>query len=152
MIEYRKAETNDALLLIDIYNSAFYSDYVKYGECPAYGHTKETMEKSILNYPKFVILYNGEPVGCISCKKLEAGVYEVGCLCVVPEFQGKGIGTEAMNFVKSYYDDWVKFTLVTPIDKTQNVKFYTEKCGFDIVSYEMDGNVKVARFVLHRQT
>lgn len=151
MIEYRKAETTDALLLIDIYNSAFYSDYVKYGECPAYGHTKETMEKSIQNYPKFVILYNGEPVGCVSCKNLEAGVYEVGCLCVVPEFQGKGIGTEAMNFVKSYYDDWVKFTLVTPIDKTQNVKFYTEKCGFDIISSEMDGNVKVVRFVLHRQ-
>ena len=31
-----------------------------------------------------------------------------------------------------------------------NVKFYTEKCGFDIVSMEMDGNVKVARFVLEK--
>ena len=149
-IEYRKAETIDAQILIDIYNSAFYSDYVKYGECPAYGHTKESMEQSILNYPKFIILHNGEPVGCVSCKKLEVGVYEVGCLCVVPDFQGKGIGTEAMNFVKSYYDDWEKFTLVTPIDKTENVKFYTEKCGFDIMSSEMDGNVKVVRFILER--
>ena len=71
-------------------------------------------------------------------------------MCVIPEFQGKGIGTQAMKFVKSYYDDWDKFTLITPIDKTQNVKFYTEKCGFDIVSAEMDGNVKVVRFVLNR--
>ena len=149
-IEYRKADIADAQLLIDIYNSAFYGDYVKYGECPAYGHTKKTMEKSILNYPKFIILYNDEPVGCVSCKEVNARVYEVGCLCVVPQFQGKGIGTQAMKFVTSHYDDWDKFTLVTPIDKKENVKFYTEKCGFEIVSTEMDGNVKVARFVLER--
>jgi len=32
--EYRKADIADAEMLIDIYNSTFYSDYVKYGECP----------------------------------------------------------------------------------------------------------------------
>ena len=48
----------------------------------------------------------------------------------------------------SHYKDWDKFTLITPSDKDENVKFYTEKCGFDIVSTEMDGNVKVVRFVL----
>ena len=31
-IEYRVAKIADAELLIDIYNSAFYSDYIKYGE------------------------------------------------------------------------------------------------------------------------
>ena len=148
--EYRKADIADAELLIEIYNSAFYSDYIKYGECPAYGKTKEMMEKSIIDYPKFIILYNSKPVGCISCKKVDVGIYEVGCLCVVPEYQGKGIGTQAIQFVKSHYEDWDKFTLITPIDKEENVKFYTEKCGFDIVSTEMDGNVKVARFVYEK--
>ena len=42
-IEYRKVDVADAELLIDIYNSAFYSDYIKYGECPAYGKTKAMM-------------------------------------------------------------------------------------------------------------
>ncbi|MBQ6039466.1 MAG: GNAT family N-acetyltransferase [Oscillospiraceae bacterium] len=149
-IEYRKADKEDAELLIDIYNSAFYRDFLKYGECPAYGQTKEMMEKSIINYPKFIILFNGEPVGCVSCKQIEAGVYAVGCLCIIPAYQGKGIGTQAIKFITSYYKDWDKFTLITPVDKTENVKFYTEKCGFDIVSTEMDGNVKVARFVLER--
>ena len=149
-IEYRKADIADAELLIEIYNSAFYSDYIKYGECPAYGKTKEMMEKSIINYPKFIIFYNDKPVGCISCKQVEEGIYEVGCLCLVPEYQGKGIGTQALQFVKSHYEDWDKFTLITPLDKEENVKFYTEKCGFDIVSTEMDGNVKVARFVYEK--
>lgn len=149
-IEYKKAEITDAKLLTDIYDSAFYSDYIKYGECPAYGLTKEKMERSITDIPKFVILCDGEPVGCVSGKKVKEGVYEVGCLCVIPAFQGKGIGTRAIKFITSYYKDWDRFTLITPIDKEENVKFYTEKCGFKIVSSEMDGSVKVARFFLER--
>lgn len=149
-IIFRQAKKKDAELLVDIYNSSFYSDYIKYGECPAYGQTKEMMEQSIIDYPKFIILCNSKPVGCISCKETEKGIYEVGCLCVIPEFQGKGIGTHAMKYVTSYYNNWNKFTLITPVDKSENVRFYTEKCGFDIVSTEMDGNVKVVRFVLER--
>ena len=149
-IEFRKAGIPDAELLIEIYNASFYSDYLRYGECPAYGRTAEMMKQSIRDVPKFLIVCNGEPVGCVSCKAQEKGNYEVGCLCVIPEFQGKGIGTAAMEFVKSYYQDWSRFTLVTPVDKEENVRFYTEKCGFDIRSVEMDGSVKVARFVLER--
>lgn len=149
-IEYRKAEAADAELLINLYNSSFLSDHLKYGKCPGYGKTKEMMEMSIIAYPKFIIFCSGKPVGCISCKEKENCIYEVGCLCVIPEFQGKGIGTSAMKFVKSYYEDWNKFTLVTPVDKSENVRFYTEKCGFKIISTEMDGNVTVARFVLER--
>ena len=150
MIEFRKADAADAELLAGIYNASFYSDYLKYGECPAYGKTKEMMEQSIMDYSKHVIVYDSKPVGCISCRETEKGTYEVGCLCVIPEFQGRGIGTAAMEFAKSYYRDWRKFTLVTPADKTENVRFYTEKCGFAVKSVEMDGKVKVARFILER--
>lgn len=150
-IEFRKAGTEDAEMLADIYNASFYDDYIRYGECPGYGKTTEMMRQSILDYPKFLIRCDGRPVGCISCTEAEKGNYEVGCLCVVPEFQGRGIGTAAMEFVKSYYRDWKRFTLVTPADKTENVRFYTEKCGFEIRSVETDGNVKLARFVLERQ-
>lgn len=149
-IRFRKAESTDAEVLIAIYNSAFYSDYIKYGECPAYGRTAEMMRRSIADYPKFVILCDEKPVGCVSCRALQQGVYEVGCLCVIPAFQGQGIGTSAMEFVKSYYTDWKQFTLVTPADKSENVAFYTKKCGFAIQSAEMDGAVKVIRFILER--
>lgn len=149
-IEYRKADLADAELLVDIYNSAFYSDYARFGECPAYGKSKTMMEKSIAEYPKFIILYDSEPADCVSCKKISDGIYEIGCLCVVPKFQGKGIGTHAVKYVTSLYKDAEKFTLITPIEKKENVKFYTEKCGFKIVATETDGNVKVARFVLEK--
>ncbi len=149
-IEFREAVAADAWMLIEIYNSAFYKDYIRYGECPAYGRSLEEMQRSILEFPKFVILCDGMAVGCISCKTVESGIYEIGCLCVRPDYQGKGIGTAAVVFAKSHYKDWKKFTLITPVDKEENVRFYTEKCGFKIAATEIDGSVKVVRFVLER--
>ena len=150
MIEYRKATIEDAELLINIYNASFYSDYLRYGACPGYGNSKEMMEASIRRYPKHIILSDNVPVGCVSCKSLEVGVYAIGCLCIIPEYQGRGIGTQAIQFVKMLHEDWEILTLVTPIDKKENVKFYTEKCGFQIVSTETNGDVELARFILKR--
>ena len=116
-IEYREATPKDAGLLIDIYNASFYSDYVRYGTCPGYGNSKEMMEESIMRHPKHIILCDAKPVGCISYTKLGRGEYEVACLCIVPEFQGKGIGTQAIRFLKTFLEDWKQLTLVTPIDK-----------------------------------
>lgn len=149
-IGYRKAGSEDAEMLINIYNASFYSDYRKYGSCPGYGKTIEMMEASITDHPKFIILCDDRPVGCVSCKMQEPKVYEITCLCIVPEYQGKGLGTQAVRFVKELYEDWEKITLVTPADKKENVRFYTEKCGFSIVSVEKDGNVELARFVAER--
>lgn len=147
-IEYRQAAPEDADLLIEICDASFYSDYIRYGICPGYGRTKEQMEESIIRRPKHIILCDNKPVGCVSYTELDAGVYEVACLCVVPEFQGKGIGTQAIQFLKTYLKDWKRLTLVTPADKEENVKFYTEKCGFHMESTEMDGTVELARFVI----
>lgn len=150
VVEYRKADLDDAELLVDIYNASFFHDYIKYGVCPGYGKTKEMMERSIIDTPKFIILCDGMPVGAISCKRIEETIYEVGCLCIIPEFQGRGIGAQAFRFMLSYYDDWKKITLITPADKKENVKFYTEKCLFQIHSIEIDGGIEVYRFVRER--
>lgn len=149
-ITYRRAMPEDAGLLVSIYNASFYGDYLRYGACPGYGRTREAMEVSIRKYPKFLILCDGVPVGCVSCQEQAAHVYEIGCLCVVPAFQGRGIGTQAVRFVKAHYGDWQRLTLVTPADKRKNVRFYTEKCGFRVAGTEKDGNVTLARFVVER--
>ena len=47
--------------------------------------------------------------------------------------------------------DWKQITLVTPSDKKQNLKFYTEKCGFDIGGRVMDGNVEVTKLIMERK-
>ena len=65
---------------------------------------------------------------------------------------GKTVGTQAVQFVKDLYADRRKITLVTPADKEENVKFYTEKCGFRIVSAETDGNAALVRFAAERKS
>ena len=65
-LNYRKAVQDDAELLIEMYNAAFHADYIRYGECPAYGKTKEAMELSIAGFPKYIILSKEVPAGVIS--------------------------------------------------------------------------------------
>lgn len=149
-IKYRKADRNDAGLLIEIYNASFLTDYIKYGECPAYGRSKEAMEESIEKYPKLIIYSDDIPIGVISVENKGNGEYYLGCLCVIPEYQGKGFGALAVKYMLEYYSDWNTVTLRTPADKEENISFYTKKCGFSIVGTEMDGNVKVVRFLLNR--
>ena len=55
-LSYKVAKKCDASALIGIYNAAFYDDYVRYGECPAYGRSLENMERSIENFPKIMLL------------------------------------------------------------------------------------------------
>ena len=101
-----------------------------------------------------VVYVDGKVAGAGAIREYQYGdidnATELKRVFVRDEFQGKGIGTHAGKYVTSLYKDAEKFTLITPIEKKENVKFYTEKCGFKIESTETDGNVKVARFVLEK--
>lgn len=149
-LTYRKASKSDAELLINIYNFSFYEDYIHYGECPAYGKTKEQMELSILEFSKYIIIKDGVPVGVISFKNKGNGNYYLGCLCIIPTYRRMGIGSNALQYMLSICPECKQLTLVTPSDKEQNIKFYTEKCGFKISGKDMDGNVEVTKFILER--
>lgn len=149
-LSYKNADINDAETLIDIYDSAFYDDYILYGECPAYGRSVENMEQSVQEFPKVIAYDQGKAVGVISYKPEGAGKYYIGCLAVKKEEQGKGIGTALMRHFLDEHPDWNEITLVTPCDKEQNIRFYTERFGFDIAGEENDGHVKVLWFRLSR--
>ena len=108
------------------------------------------MEASIEKFPKLIIDCDDIPVGVISVASRGEGEYYIGCLCVIPKYQSKGIGTEAIKYMLGYYKDWSKITLITPADKEENINFYTS-CGFKIDSTDMDGSVKVVHLLLERQ-
>jgi len=149
-LEYVYAQKDNALLLKDLYDRSFYDDYIRYGECPAYGRTEEQMQQSIEKIPKEIILCDDIPVGVISVQDKGNGEFYIGCLCVVPGYQGKGIGTQAFRHILHSLPDWRKITLITPVDKTENVRFYTEKCGFQLGDITLDGNVEVVTFYMER--
>lgn len=147
-ITFKKSVLEEAGMLIKIYNQAFYDDYIRFNGCPGYGHTLEEMQKSILENNKFIIYADNNPVGVISVSDKSNGSYHVGCLCVIPEYQHKGIGTKAVQFIKQMFHDWNEITLETPAEKKENVEFYTKKCGFHIIGTIMDGKTKLYCFII----
>lgn len=146
-LSYRCADKNDVHLLNDLYNDAFYDDYCRYGECPGYGKTEEMMLKSLQSYPKEIIYFENKPVGVISVKQLREDEYIIGCLCVIPEYQGRGIGTAAFHYLLQNLKQWKRISLITPCENKRNIKFYIEKCGFVIEEKLHDGNVALYRFL-----
>lgn len=149
-LEIKAATTEDAQLLVDIYNKAFYEDFVIYGQCPGYGKSVSDMIKSINETSKYIAYVGLAAVGAISFLKKDDGLYYLGALCVIPEYQRKGIGHKLLEFIKEQNKDWKKIELVTPADKEKNVSFYTKKCGFTIDGEEMDGSVRIYHFSLNK--
>lgn len=149
-VVFSNADVKDASILVDIYDSAFYDDYILYGYCPAYGRSIEDMEKSVLDFPKIIASVDGNPVGVISYQKQDEGSYYIGCLGVKKEYQGMGIGTKLMTYWMELHSDWRKVALVTPKDHERNIKFYCKRFGFEIVGEEYDEHVTVLQFELKR--
>ena len=150
MLVYKCADISDADVLVEIYNSAFHDDFIRYGKCPAYGRTRENMEQSVKDYPKIIAYDQDRPIGVISYKEEGPGKYYIGCLAVLKEEQGRGIGTSLLNHFMSEHPDWNELTLVTPKDNERNIRFYTERFGFKITGEEDDGKVTVLWFRLSR--
>lgn len=147
---YKCADISDADVLVEIYNSAFYDDFIRYGHCPAYGRSRENMEQSVKDYPKIIAYDQDRPIGVISYKEEGPGKYYIGCLAVLKEEQGRGVGTQLLKHFMSEHPDWNEITLVTPKDNERNIRFYTERFGFKITGEEDDGEVTVLWFRLSR--
>jgi ribosomal protein S18 acetylase RimI-like enzyme len=83
----------------------------------------------------------------VYCKKrkFEDGTYYLGCLCVIPPYENKGIGKEAIRFIESEFPNATIWTLQTPADKERNHYFY-KKMGYTIVNECKEGSVKLSIF------
>lgn len=144
-IKFERAKLDDVEALINVRNQCFYEDYVKYGECPGYNNTIESMTGAILNRIAYKIISNDQIIGNIGIRDNNDSTYYLGCLCVIPRYENKGIGQEAIKFIESEFPDASVWTLETPADKTKNHYFY-KKAGYTIVNEYMDGSVKLVLF------
>jgi ribosomal protein S18 acetylase RimI-like enzyme len=144
-IKFERATLEDVEVLINIRNQCFYLDYVKYGECPGYNLSKESMANTILKNIGYKIVYNNEIVGNISISNNSDSIYHIGCLCVLPDYENKGIGQEAIRFIESQFPNVAVWTLDTPADKERNIYFY-KKAGYNIIKEYMGGSVRLVLF------
>ena len=123
---FRPAEEKDVPLLTNLYDRAFLEDFQRYGQCPGYGRSQEQMRDSLRRVPKQILLFGGVPVGVLSYERRDDGSVYLGCLCIVPEMQGRGLGTRAFAHMLEECPEVHRFELVTPADKAQNIAFIPE--------------------------
>lgn len=57
------------------------------------------------------------------------GMFELGRIYIDPDFQDRGIGTQAMQFIEQAHPGARRWRLGTPIWATRNHHFY-EKVGY----------------------
>ncbi|WP_242948386.1 GNAT family N-acetyltransferase [Clostridium frigidicarnis] len=144
-IEFARATVDDVDKLIDVQNQSFYVDYVKYGQCPGYNHSKESMTRIVLNRITYKIICNNQIVGNIIVRDNHDSTYYLGGICVIPDYENKGIGQEAIKFVESEFPSATIWTLETPADKKRNHYFY-KKVGYTILKEYMVGSVNIVLF------
>lgn len=144
-IELRNAQPGDAKRLAEVYNASFYSDYMKYGACPGYGKTEESMLSAMKTDHVFTIIADGIIAGAAAVRQEAAHHYYLGALCVIPAYAGKGIGQEAMQLLDGEFPDARHWALETPADKLQNHYVY-KKLGFVVTKEYMDGSVRISYF------
>ena len=123
---FRPAEEKDVPLLTNLYDRAFLEDFQRYGQCPGYGRSQEQMRDSLRRVPKQILLFGGVPLGVLSYERRDDGSVYLGCLCIVPEMQGRGLGTRAFAHMLEECPEVHRFELVTTADKVQNTAFISE--------------------------
>lgn len=135
----------DAKELVEAQDKAFYSDFTKYGVCPGYGKTEESMRNSIRAAEVYKIVKDSKIIGDIIVSNRGDGDYHLSGLCVIPEYEGQGIGQAALLFLQDRYPEATHWFLETPADKERNHRFY-EKNGFNIANTLTDRDVPLVVF------
>lgn len=122
-----------------VHNKAFLEDYLNYGECPGYGRTIESLRESMKRNTQFKIVADGRTVGKVS-GHMEGEKAHIDCLCVIPEYQHRGIGQQAIQYIEKHFANAKGWVLETPKNKKRNVSFY-HHCGYVIQGEMQDENV-----------
>lgn len=142
-VDIIKAQAKDAGRLADVFNASFYSDYLKYGECPGYNKTEDSILESMKQHTVFKIMADGIIVGAVSVKTEQAHHYFLSALCVIPDYANQGIGQKAMHLLDDEFPDAVHWALETPTDKKENHYFY-QKFGYQATNQYMVKNVPIS--------
>jgi ribosomal protein S18 acetylase RimI-like enzyme len=141
----KQATSDDIDALIAVQDKSFYADYVKYGECPGYNHSRDSMTGIVATRDVYKICYGETIIGDIIVRDNGNDAYFLGCICIVPEYQGKGFGTVGMWFLKQTYPQARRWSLETPSDHDANHHFY-KKHGFEVTKEYLVGGVKIVLF------
>lgn len=148
-ITFREATLLDVETLIALQNQSFLADRERFGFSTGYGHTPEGMAGLLLTSQGYLILEGEVPVGNILCRQVGPEAHHLISLCVLPQYQGRGIGGQALAFLDARYPAARRWTLETPAEQERNLHFY-QKHGYRPTDTYRDGGLAVCKMERRR--
>ena len=103
----RKYEDIDYEFVYEIKKNA-YKEYVekcwgKWDDIDQKNRFKESMKKAFDR--TYIIMFNNERIGFYQGKLINERTYFIENICIIPEYQGKGIGTKILQSKLKEYSD-----------------------------------------------
>jgi len=133
MIRFVRASVEDAETLTKIMTYAFDEDSRKFADIPKNGPPGYDMVEwhTFLMQKGFYykILSDEYIIGGFTVFNLGDGHYRLGTIYIHPDFQNKGIGTQAVKFIEKTFPQAKEWSLDTASWARRNHHFY-EKLGY----------------------
>jgi GNAT superfamily N-acetyltransferase len=146
-IQFIRAEATDAEVLAQVSKRAFHSDIdcgaPKLGGPPGY-KSSDWQRKMMELGDYFKMIAEGGIVGGMIVFRKERLRYELGRIFVDPDYQNRGIGTRAIEFLWSRYPFAKLWVLGTPAWNLRNRHFY-KKVGFVELGDDGRGGIRFER-------
>ena len=127
MIKFEKALESDATKLVEIQKRAFLVDVDVCGEGPL-GYNSENYQIQIMNSHIYNKILEGDLIiGGFYVRSLCNGLYEIVRLFIDTVYQGKGIGSKALDFIENMFDDLKILELEASGFRKDNHIFYENR-------------------------
>jgi GNAT superfamily N-acetyltransferase len=148
MIELRLANEQDAEMLADISRRAFHTDVDRGntegpGGPPGYDDPA-WQRRMMAACDYYAILQDGELIGGIIAYATAPCEYEMGRIYIAPEWQGQGLGKQAMALLWPLFPEARVWRLDTPTWNVRTRRFYAGQ-GFVETVVTEDGSVLFER-------
>lgn len=133
-LELLPAVQADYPTLAAIGREAFRADALAYGKGPDIYENPAFLLPLLRDEPGCVrkLAAGGQIIGLIVTYARTAASRWLGCICLLPSWQGLGYGLEAVRLLEAAYPDVRQWGLDTPAASEKNRRFY-QKAGYRAV-------------------
>jgi GNAT superfamily N-acetyltransferase len=154
VVRFVKARIGDADKLAEVSKRAFDHDihYGAPGPGGPPGYDAPAWQARVMRFGDYYKILEGKQIiGGMVIMRRRAREYEVGRIFIEPEYQDRGIGAQAFEFLWQKYSLAKRWTLDTPAWNQRTRHFY-EKLGFVEVGLDTDGCILFERLIQPRMT